>query len=116
MDTVSITGCWTGALLSDQGGAALPFFLNQPARGLGVASGPTFRVGSEPSTTARLLDGASRAIVALLDDTRDPASGQLAQLLVDARVRGNQLVGRWWRRDETGQVLGSGALSAERCE
>jgi hypothetical protein len=40
-----------------------------------------------------------------------PAAGPL---LVDARVRGDRLVGRWFRRDLEGQVFASGALSATR--
>lgn len=115
MDAISITGCWEGTLVSDQGGAALPFSLQQPPRSLTPASGTQLRVGGESAGAATLLDGATRAIVALLDDTRDPGSGRLAQLLVDARVRGDGLVGWWLRRDsEDGHVLGSGTLSAIR--
>jgi hypothetical protein len=115
MDAISITGCWEGTLLSDQGGAALPFSLQQPPRSLTPVSATQLRVGGESASAARLLDGATRAIVALLDDTRDPGSGRLAQLIVEARVRGDGLVGWWLRRDsEDGHVLGSGTLSAVR--
>lgn len=114
-DAISITGCWEGTLVSDQGDAALPFSLQQPPRSATPASVPRLRVGSEKPLPARLLDGASRTIVALLDDTRDPVSGRLAQLVVEARVRGDALVGSWLRRDsEDGHVLGSGHLSAVR--
>ncbi len=115
MDAISITGCWEGTLLSDQGGAAQPFSLQQPPRSVTPDSLPRMRVGSDAASPARLLDGAARAIVALLDDTRDPGSGRLAQLIVEARVRGDGLVGWWLRRDsEDGHVLGSGSLSAVR--
>jgi len=113
METISITGCWEGALLSDQGGAALPFSLTQPHRAPAADCGPRVRIGTDDSHPARLLDGAARTIVALVDE-RDPVSGQLAQLLVDARVRGDRLVGRWLRRDLEGQVFASGPLSATR--
>ena len=69
---------------------------------------------SDDATPARLLDGAARAFVALVDETRDPVSGRLAQLFVDARVRGDRLVGRWIRRDHDGQILESGQLAADR--
>lgn len=114
MDVISITGCWEGALLSDQGGASLPFSLMQPQRALAQESGPRMRIGTDAATPARLLDGAARTIVALVDETRDPESGRPAQLLVDARVRGDRLVGRWLRRDPEGQVFASGPLSATR--
>ena len=114
MEAISITGCWEGALLSDQGGAALPFSLLQPHRALASESGPRLRIGTADATPARLLDGAARTIVALVDEARDPVSGRLAQLLVDARVRGDRLVGTWLRRDIEGQVYASGPLSATR--
>ena len=113
MEAISITGCWEGALLSDQGGAALPFSLTQPHRALASECGPRLRIGTHESAPAKLLDGAARAIVALVDD-QDPVSGRLDQLLVDARVRGDRLVGRWLRRDLEGQVFASGPLSATR--
>ena len=113
MEAISITGCWEGALLSDQGGAALPFLLLQPHRAPATDCGPRLRIGSDDAAPARLLDGAARAIVAMVDE-RDPVSGRLAQLLVDARVRGDRLVGHWFRRDFDGQVFASGPLSATR--
>jgi len=114
-DALSITGCWEGTLMSDQDGVALPFALQQSPRSLAAINGTQMRIGTEASSPARLIDGASRAIVALLDDTRDPGSGKLAQLVVDARVRGDALIGGWLRRDrESGHVLGSGTLSAVR--
>lgn len=114
MDAITITGCWEGALISDQGGSAMPFSLRQPPRSLSTADGPTLRIGSEKAASTRVLDGAARTIVALAEGTRDPESGGLAQLLVDARVRGDQLIGRWLRRDDAGRVLASGQLSAGR--
>jgi hypothetical protein len=114
MDAISITGCWEGALLSDQGSAALPFSLMQPPRALASGSGPRLRVGSDDAIPAHLLDGAARTLVALVEDVRDPVSGRLAQLLVDARVHGDRLVGRWLRRDAEGQIYASGSLSATR--
>lgn len=113
MEAISITGCWEGALLSDQGGAALPFSLTQPHRAPALDCGPRVRIGTDDAHPAKLLDGAARTIVALVDET-DPVSGRLAQLLVDARVRGDRLVGRWLRRDLEGQVFASGPLSATR--
>jgi hypothetical protein len=114
IDAISITGCWEGALISDQGGSAMPFSLRQPPRSLSTVDGPTLRIGTEKALSTRVLDGAARTIVALAEGTRDPESGGLAQLLVDARVRGDQLIGRWLRRDEQGRVLASGQLSAGR--
>ena len=114
MDALSITGCWEGALLSDQGATAVPFTLSQPPRALTPASGLQVRLNNEAAIPARLLEGAARAFVALVDETRDPVSGRLAQLLVDVRLRGDALVGRWLRRDDEGHILGSGRLTAGR--
>ena len=114
MEVNSITGCWAGALLSDHGAGALPFSLKQPPRALSATSGPEFRIGTCVATSARLLDGAARVFVALVDDVRDPVSGRLAQFLVDARVRGDKLVGRWLRRDDQGRILESGQIEANR--
>ena len=68
----------------------------------------------EATRPGAAVDGAARAFVALVDETRDPVSGRLAQLFVDARVRGDRLVGRWIRRDHDGQILASGQLAADR--
>ena len=114
MDALSITGCWEGALLSEQGGIALPFTLRQPPRALSLASGPQVRIGTHDAAPTRLLDGAARAFVALVDEARDPVSGRLAQLLVDARVHGDRLVGRWLRRDDEGHIVDSGMVEAGR--
>lgn len=122
MDT--ITGCWQGALISEQGGRALPFALQQSARELTATGGAlptgasptgvTLALGGGATVPARLLEGASRALVALADDTRDPESGALAQLLLEARLAGDHLVGHWMRRDANGRVLASGQLTASR--
>jgi hypothetical protein len=114
MDALSITGCWEGALLSAQGGIALPFTLQQPPGALSLTSGPQVRIGSNDAAPTRLLDCAARAFVALVDEARDPVSGRLAQLLVDARVRGDRLVGEWFRRDDEGHILASGLVEAKR--
>jgi hypothetical protein len=114
LDAISITGCWEGALLSDHGGHALSFSLRQPPRSLSTTDGPTLCVGAEQAVSTRVLDGAARTIVALAEGTHDPESGRLAHLLVDARVRGDRLIGRWLRRDDDGRVLASGHLSAGR--
>ncbi len=114
MDAISITGCWEGALLSDQGGIALPFSLRQPPHAVSPASMPTIRVGTSAATRTTVLDGAARSIVALAEDVCDPESGRFVQLLVDARVRGDRLIGRWLRRDGEGRVLSTGELSAGR--
>jgi hypothetical protein len=114
MDSISITGCWEGALLSDEGGVALPFSLRQPPRSATPARTPTIRAGAGAAISTTVLDGTSQALVALAEESRDPASGRVAQLLVDARVRGDRLVGRWLRRDRDGRVLSTGVLSAGR--
>jgi hypothetical protein len=114
MDALSITGCWEGARLSDQGGMALPFTLQQPPRALSLTSGPQVRIGTHDAAATRLLDGAARAFVALVDEARDPVSGRLAQLLLDARVRGDRLVGQWFRRDDQGHIVDSGMVEAGR--
>jgi hypothetical protein len=114
MDAISITGCWEGALLTDHGGFTLPFSLQQPPRTPLAPTGPTLRIGADNNTATRLLDGAAQAIVALVDGTHDPVTGRIAQLLFDARVRGDRLVGHWVQRDDQGHVLQSGQLSAGR--
>ena len=114
MEALTITGCWEGTLLSDQGGRALPFALQQPPRALSLTSGPQVRIGTHEAAPTRLLDGAARAFVALVDEARDPVSGRLAQLLLNARVRGDRLVGHWFRRDDEGHILDSGMVDAGR--
>ncbi len=114
MEALSITGCWEGALVSDQGGRAVPFTLQQPPRALSLTSGPQVSIGTHEAAPTRLLDGAARAFVALVDEARDPVSGRLAHLLVDARVRGDRLVGHWFRRDDEGHILDSGMVEAGR--
>lgn len=111
MDT--ITGCWQGALIPDHGGRELPFALQQFARDVSP-TGVTLALGGGATVPARLLEGASRALVALADDTRDPDSGALAQLLLEARLAGDHLVGHWTRRDANGRVVATGQLTASR--
>lgn len=110
----TITGCWQGALIPDHGGRALPFALQQCAREVSPIGGITLALGGGASVPARLLEGASHALVALADDTRDPESGALAQLLLEARLAGDHLVGHWMRRDANGRVVATGQLTASR--
>ena len=112
MDT--ITGCWKGALISDQGGGDTAFALTQPARAVAPTSGTTLTLGGGASFPARLLDGAPRALVALVEGARDPQSGAMGGLLLEARVHGDEMVGYWVRRDDAGHVLASGHLTAGR--
>ena len=112
MDT--ITGCWEGALLSDHGGAPTAFALVQPAHELTPKCGTTLSLGGGASFPARLPDGTARVLVAFVEGARDPESGEVVGLLLEARVRGDRMVGSWMRRDEAGHVLASGHLTAGR--
>lgn len=115
-----ITGCWQGALVSDHGGADLHFALRQPTRDANAsaggtpASGLTVALEGGVNMPARLLEGASHAMVALAEGTRDPESGAFAQLLLEARLAGGHLVGHWLRRDAEGRVTATGHLTATR--
>ena len=110
MDT--ITGCWEGALITDDGTRETRFALRQPSHAV-TDAGPVFSFDGT-STPTRLLDGASRSFVALADTPVDPVSGRIAQLLLEARVLGDRLVGRWIRRDGAGHVVARGVLRAAR--
>jgi hypothetical protein len=110
----TITGCWEGALISDHGGDDTAFALTQPARELAPTCGTTLTLAGGAAFPARLLDGAARALVALVEGARDPESGAVTGLLLDARVRGDRMVGHWMRRDAAGHVLASGHLTAGR--
>ncbi|MES2524470.1 MAG: hypothetical protein V4617_17355 [Gemmatimonadota bacterium] len=111
MDT--ITGCWKGALIPDAGGSETTFALSQPPRSLTPTSGTTLVLGGGVSTPARLLEGATQALVALVEDHLDN-EGSAAGLLLEARVRGDRMVGSWMRRAPDGSVVGSGRLTAIR--
>lgn len=125
MAAMFITGSWEGALLSDQNGHSVPFSLQQSAFSLATATpsaanGMHVQIGSHSPAPAQLLDAASRSIVALVDasDASDANDGlpddARGQWLMDARLRGNQLVGHWVRRDPHGHILGTGQLSAAK--
>lgn len=114
MRSIIITGCWEGALLSEKSGLAVPFSLQQPAQPPLTAPGPRLAIGDTVAARARVLDGAAHSIVALVDGGRDPATGVSEQWLVDARVHGTHMEGRWVHRDVEGHVLGTGYLTAEK--
>jgi hypothetical protein len=107
-----ITGTWTGALLSKDGRADTSFSFSQGGAALADLAPAVTVAGSE--TSMRLLEGAPNVMVGLADSVPDPDSGDLAQVLLDMRVRGDRLVGRWMRRDENGVMLSEGDLVAER--
>lgn len=92
----------------------MPFALRQPTRDISLTSGVTLALAGGASMPARLLEGASHAMVALAEGTRDPDSGALAQLLLEARLAGDHLVGHWMRRDADGRVTATGQLTATR--
>jgi len=110
----TITGCWEGALISDHGAITTAFALTQPPHELSPVVGTTLALAGGASIPARLLDGTARALVALVDSARDPESGRFAQLLLDARIGGDRMVGHWTRRDAVGHVTGQGPLTASR--
>ncbi|MBL0889401.1 MAG: hypothetical protein K2Y26_04575 [Gemmatimonadaceae bacterium] len=110
---VTITGTWEGALYSAHGQQARHFVLYQPARGAQstLSAGPLGNCGitlvvddSEPEPL-QLLDGTTRVLVAL---------AERAQLLIEARLRGDNMVGHWVQRDGDGRVQGEGELVAGR--
>ena len=131
-----ITGTWIGALVSADGLRETPFSLSQPGYmqdclvrdGLGqdrlfhdrqVQDGlapqtfaPAITIAGSAPIVMRLLEGADTALVALADLVPDPTSGVLAQLLLEARLRGDRLVGNWLRRDASGVMLSRGTLVA----
>jgi hypothetical protein len=72
----------------------------------------TFQGGARAAL--RLLEGARSVLVGLADAVPDPVSGRPAQLLFDARVRGDRMVGQWLRRDDDGVVRAAGRLTAVR--
>lgn len=114
-------GTWNGELISEDGRLETKFSLSHPGFSAGLAaenaepaSGPAMTIDGLDATSVRLLDGARSALVALADSVPDPTSGSLAQVLLDARVLGDKLVGRWLRRDANGVMLGGGRLVAVR--
>lgn len=115
---VTITGTWEGALYSAHGQQARHFVLHQPARGaqstvsagaLGVGpmggGGMTLVVDDSEPEPLQLLDGTTRVLVGL---------AERAQLLIEARLRGDGMVGHWVQRDGEGRVQGEGELVAGR--
>jgi hypothetical protein len=107
----TITGTWKGALISDDG-QRTRFAFNQPSHSVMHATPVISIEGSIAS--AQLLEGAARSFVALAEGPRDPQSGRLAQLLLEARVLGDRLVGHWLRRDACGEVVAEGRLVGVR--
>ncbi|MBA3919030.1 MAG: hypothetical protein C0516_10650 [Gemmatimonas sp.] len=115
---VTITGTWEGALYSAHGQQARHFVLHQSARGaqstvsagpLGAGpfggSGMTLVVDDSEPEPLHLLDGTTRVLVGL---------AERAQLLIEARLRGDNMVGHWVQRDGDGRVQGEGELVAGR--
>lgn len=114
-----MTGTWIGALISEDGRQETEFSLSQPGLGQNAfvqtqTLSPAMTIDGGAATSMRLLEGARNALVALADAVPDPASGSLAQVLLDVRVLGDRLVGNWLRRDVNGVMLSGGTLTAER--
>lgn len=121
-----ISGTWKGALISADGRQETEFSLSQPqpgAQGMHIQQAfgvppfmpiPAMTIDGGAPTRMRLLEGARNALVALADAVPDPASGSLAQVLLDVRVLGDRLVGNWLRRDANGVMLSGGTLVAKR--
>lgn len=119
-----MTGTWIGALISADGRQETEFSLSQPGfTPLSIVQSQTlFSQSFAPAMTIegsaprsmRLLEGARNVLVALAEAVPDPASGSLAQVLLDVRVLGDKLVGSWLRRDANGVMLAGGTLVAER--
>lgn len=113
-------GTWNGELISEDGRLETKFSISHPGYSTGIstestpASGPAMTIGGRDAASVRLLDGARSVLVALADAVPDPASGSMAQVLLDARILGDKLVGRWLRRDANGVMLGGGRLVAVR--
>ena len=102
---LSVAGCWEGALLSDAGAAPQPFALRQPPRDDAASPNPVVTLGGGRRESVRVLEGAARALVALVTDAQ-------GQLLLETRVRGTRMEGRWLRRDESGAITGMGRVTA----
>lgn len=100
-----VTGCWEGTLLSDAGAAPQPFALRQPPRDDAASPNPVVTLGGGRREPVRVLEGAARALVALVTDAQ-------GQLLLETRVRGTRMEGRWLRRDGTGAITGMGRVTA----
>jgi hypothetical protein len=109
MDT--ITGCWRGALVDTDGQREMQFALDQPSHTTGER--PVISINGKPST-ARLLDAAQRSFVALTDTPEAQRPGSFLHLLMEARVLGDRLVGRWLYRDNAGEIVARGLLTGVR--
>jgi hypothetical protein len=115
---VTITGTWEGALYCAHGQQARHFVLRQTARGAQsaeaagavgggdlIGSGMTLVIDDSEPEPLQLLDGTTRVLVGL---------AERAQLLIEARLRGDDMVGHWVQRDGNGRVQGEGELVAGR--
>ncbi len=100
---LTTTGSWEGALYSEPTGESLRFALQPASRREGGS--PSIQVAGSAPEPLRVLDGAAKSIVALVES---------AQLLIDARLNSGRLVGQWLRRDDRGVVVASGPLVASR--
>ena len=112
-----MTGTWNGALISEDGRLETKFSLSQPGFTTGTLADarmllPAMTINGRAAVSVRLLEGARNVLVALADAVPDPASGSLAQVLLDVRVLGDHLVGHWLRRDANGVMLSAGKLVA----
>lgn len=115
-----LAGNWEGTLTSDDGAQA-HFSLSQTAFASVVTTisaadvtplAITIQGGKRAAM--RLLEGAKNVLVAIADAVPDPISGRPVQLLFDARVRGDRMVGQWLRRDCDGVIQAMGRIAAVR--
>lgn len=106
---LSLSRPWRGALIAEEGGERTAFSLHPSGTAPASSSttvplfGLTITMADAAPQPVHLLDGAPRALVGLVES---------AQLLFDARVRSGRLMGRWWRRDASGEVIAQGELEA----
>jgi len=98
-------------MIADEGGETTSFSLESghssdaPAPGAPIPlMGLTITLAGSAPEPVQVLDGASRSLVGLAARTR---------LLFDARMLGGRLVGQWWRRDASGDVVAHGSLNAD---
>jgi hypothetical protein len=114
-----IAGTWNGALISEDGCLETQFSLSHPGFVTGALADtrsllPAMSINGRAAVSVRLLEGTRSALVALAEAVPDPVSGSLAQVLLDARMLGDKLVGHWLRRDANGVMLSGGKLIAVR--
>jgi hypothetical protein len=110
----TIAGSWEGALLTDNGDRETRFAMRQPLLPAND-TGPIFLLDGAAAHT-RLLEGTASSFVALADtpDGDGPSTAPHAHLLLEGRLLGDRLVGRWLRRDADGAVVASGRLMGTR--